>query len=173
VTRRRCPSGHGKSIEAQRPSPMPCGAARTLYHGASCARSFAATRPPPMAQWPTPSALVVPVLAARTDGGGIHVAPRRSGVSTKRISRWQERRSGGKNPGCCARAPPVSAPAQCRGRARDARQDACGSGRVTRMDHGVEGLGDTCAVGQALWTARPHAVSTSEGARVSGHRANR
>jgi len=106
LTLRRCPSGHGKSIEAQRPSPMPCGAARTLYHGASCARSFAATRPPPMAQWPTPSALVVPVLAARTDGGGSHAAPRRSGGSTKRISRWQERRSGGKNPGCCARAPP-------------------------------------------------------------------
>ena len=79
MTLRRCPSGHGKSIEAQRPSPMPCGAARTLYHGAPCARSFAATRPPPMAQWPTPSALVVPVLAARTDGGGIHAAPRRSG----------------------------------------------------------------------------------------------
>ncbi len=79
MTLRRCPSGHGKSIEAQRPSPMPCGAARTLYHGAPCARSFAATRPPPMAQWPTPSARVVPVLAARTDGGGIHAAPRRSG----------------------------------------------------------------------------------------------
>ncbi len=28
------------------------------------------------------------------------------GGSTKRISCWQERRSGGKNPGCCARAPP-------------------------------------------------------------------
>jgi hypothetical protein len=173
LTLRRCPSGHGKSLEAQRPSPLPCGAARTLYHGASCARSFAATRPPPMAQWHTSSALVVPVLAARTDGGGIHAATRRSGVSTKRISRWQERLSGGKTPGCCARAPPVSAPAQCRGRARDARQDACGSGRVTRMDHGVEGSGDTFAVGQALWTARPHEVSTSEGARVSGHRANR
>src|SRR5882672_8599995 len=56
-----------------------CGAAQTLYHGAPCARSFAATRPPPMAQWQTPSALVVPVLAARTDGGGIHAATRRSG----------------------------------------------------------------------------------------------
>ncbi len=78
-----------------------------------------------------------------------------------------------KTPAAVRVPPPVSAPAQCRGRARDARQDACGSGRVTRMDHGVEGLGDTCAVGQALWTARPHDVAKSEGARVSGHRAHR
>jgi len=173
VTRRRCPSGHGKSIEAQRPSPMPCGAARTLYHGASCARSFAATRPPPMAQWPTPSALVVPVLAVRTDGGGLHAAPRRSGGAQSVSLAGKSDAVVEKPPAAVRVPPPVSAPAQCRGRARDARQDACGSGRVTRMDHGVEGSGDTCAVGQALWTARPHDVSTSEGARGSGHRAHR
>ena len=90
----RCPSCSGKSIEAQRTYTMQCGAPRTLYHCAPCARSFSDTRPTPMAQVKTPMALVVQVLAALTAGGGIHTATRLYGVSNHSIYRWQERRSG-------------------------------------------------------------------------------
>jgi hypothetical protein len=44
--------------------PIQCGEPRTLYHCAPCARSFSETRQTPIAQFKTPIALVVQVLAA-------------------------------------------------------------------------------------------------------------
>ncbi len=94
LTLRRCPYGHGTSIEAQRTYTLQCGAPRTLYHCAPCVRSFSETRPTPIAQLKTPIALVVQVLAALTDGVGINAATRLYSVSKKSIYRWQERLSG-------------------------------------------------------------------------------
>ena len=99
----RCPYCHGKSIEAQRTYTIQCGEPRTLYHCAPCARSFSETCHTPIAQWQTPIALVVQVLAALTEGVGINAATRLYGVSKNSISRWQERLSGVKNPSCCLR----------------------------------------------------------------------
>ena len=65
-----------------------------MYPGAGCARAFAATSHPPLAHFKTPIALVVQVLAARTEGGGLHAATRLYGVSKNSIYRWQERLSG-------------------------------------------------------------------------------
>src|SRR5882672_9372286 len=70
LTLMRCPYCNGKSIEAQRTYTIQCGAPRTLYHCAPCARSFSETRHTPIAQLKTPIALVVQVLSALT---GIHV----------------------------------------------------------------------------------------------------
>jgi transposase-like protein len=72
LTFMRCPSCHGKSIEAQRTSTIHCGAPWTLYHCSSCAWSFSETRHTPIAQLKTPIALVVQVLAALTEGVGIN-----------------------------------------------------------------------------------------------------
>ena len=94
LTLRRCPYCHGTSIEAQRTSTIQCGAPWTLDHCAPCARSFSATRHTPIAQLKTPIALVVQVLAALTEGGGINAATRLYSVSKKSIYRWQERLSG-------------------------------------------------------------------------------
>ena len=91
---RRCPSCNGKSIEAQRTYTIQWGEPRTLSYCAPCARSFSATRHTPLAQLQTPIALVVQVLAALTEGGGIKAATRLYGVSKKSIYRWQERLSG-------------------------------------------------------------------------------
>ena len=44
--------------------------------------------------------------------------------------------------------------------------------RVARMDHGAEGSGDTFAVGQARWTARPPVVEESSTALVPGQPAH-
>ncbi len=98
----RCPYCHGKSIEAQRTYTMQCGAPRPLYHYAPCARSFSETRPTPIAQLNTPIALVVQVLAALTEGGGINAATRLYGVSKKRLYRWQARLSGLQKPSSCS-----------------------------------------------------------------------
>ena len=99
---RRCPSCNGKSIEAQRTYTMQWGEPRTLSYCAPCARSFSATRHTPIAQWQTPIALVVQVLAALTEGVGINAATRLYGVSKNSIYRWQERLSGLKKPSSCS-----------------------------------------------------------------------
>ena len=101
LTHMRCPYCHGKNVEAQRTYTLQCGAPRTLYHCTSCARTFSETRHPPLAQLQTPIALVVHVLAALTEGGGINAATRLYGVSKKSLSRWQERLSGVKKRCCC------------------------------------------------------------------------
>jgi hypothetical protein len=84
---------------------MPCGAPRTLDPGFPGARSFADTPHPPMAQWQTPMALVVPVLSALTEGGGSNAATRLYGVSKNSSYRGQERLSGLQNPYWGVRAP--------------------------------------------------------------------
>ena len=84
---------------------MPCGAPRTLDHGFPGARSFADTPHPPMAQWQTPMALVVPVLSALTEGGGSNAATRLYGVSKNSSYRGQERLSGLQKPYWGVRAP--------------------------------------------------------------------
>ena len=73
---RRCPYCNGKSIEAPRTYTIQCGEPRTLYQCAPCARSLSETRQTPIAQLKTPIALVVQVLAALTEGGGINAATR-------------------------------------------------------------------------------------------------
>jgi transposase len=50
-----------------------------------------------MADLQTPLSVVVQVLAALTEGGGINAATRLYRVSKHSIYRWQERRSGLKN----------------------------------------------------------------------------
>ena len=99
----RCPYCNGKSIEAQRTYTIQCGAPRTLYHCAPCARSFSETRHPAITQLKTPIALVVQVLAALTEGGGINAATRLYGVSKNSIYCWQERLSGLKKHCYCSR----------------------------------------------------------------------
>ena len=99
----RCPYCTGKSLEAQRTYTIQCGAPRTLYPCAPCARSFSETRQTPIAQLKTPITLVVQVLAALTEGVGIKAATRLYGVSKNSIYRWQERLSGLKKPCCCLR----------------------------------------------------------------------
>jgi transposase-like protein len=99
----RCPYCNGKSIEAQRTYTIQCGAPRTLYHCAPCARSFSETRHTPIAQLKTPIALVVQVLSALTEGVGINAATRLYSVSKNSIYRWQERLSGLKKRCCCLR----------------------------------------------------------------------
>ena len=102
LTAIRGPYCPGKSIEAQCTYTMQCGAPRLLYHGAPCARSFSETHHTPLAQLQTPLALVVQVLAARTEGVGSNAATRLYGVSKKSIYRWQERLSGLKTPSSCS-----------------------------------------------------------------------
>ena len=99
----RCPYCHGKTIEAQRTYTIQCGEPRTLYHCASCARTFSETRHTPIAHLKTPIALVVQVLAALTEGVGINAATRLYSVSKNSIYRWQERLSSVKKPCCCSR----------------------------------------------------------------------
>jgi len=80
-----------------------CCAPRTLYHCASCTRTFSETHRTPIAQLKTPIAIVVQVLAALTEGVGINAATRLYGISKHSIYRWQERLSGLKKPCCCLR----------------------------------------------------------------------
>ena len=105
LTLMRCPYCHGTSIEAQRTYTIQCGAPRTLYHWAPWVRSFSETRHTPIAPLKTPIALVVPVLAALTEGVGINAATRLYRVSKNSIYRWQERLSGLKNHCCCSPYP--------------------------------------------------------------------
>jgi transposase-like protein len=72
-----------------------------MYHCSSCKRAFSETRNTPIAQLKTPIAIVVPVLAALTEGLGINAATRLYGVSKNSIYRWQERLSGLKKRCCC------------------------------------------------------------------------
>ena len=111
LTHMRCPYCNGKNVEAQRTYTIQCGAPRTLYHCASCTRTFAETHPTPIAQLKTPIAIVVQVLAALTEGVGINAATRLYGISKNSIYRWQERLSGLKNPTVVCVNPPVSATA--------------------------------------------------------------
>jgi transposase-like protein len=111
LTHMRCPYCNGKNVEAQRTYTIQCGAPRTLYHCASCTRTFSETHHTPIAQLKTPIALVVQVLAALTEGVGINAATRLYGVSKNSIYRWQERLSGLKNPAVVCVNPPVSATA--------------------------------------------------------------
>jgi transposase-like protein len=134
LTHMRCPYCHGKHVEAQRTYPMQGGAPRPLDHCASCPRTFAETPHTPMAQLKTPSAIVVQVLAALTEGVGINAATRLYGRSKNSLYRWQERLSGLKTPAVVCVHPPVSATAHGRGCAVDASQAAWCSRRVTRMD---------------------------------------
>ncbi len=101
LTQRRCPYCHGKSLEVQRTYTIQCGAPRTLYHCAPCARSFSETCHTAIAQLKTPIAFVVQVLAALTEGVGINAATRLYSVSKNSIYRWQERLSGVKKRCCC------------------------------------------------------------------------
>src|SRR5207302_10573375 len=94
LTLMRCPYCHGTSIEAQRTYTIQCGAPRTLYHCAPCARAFSETRHTPIAQLKTPIALVVQVLAALTGAPGMNAQTRPCGVSNTRIFRWQLRSGG-------------------------------------------------------------------------------
>jgi transposase-like protein len=94
LTQRRCPYCDGKNVEQQRTYTIKSGTPRTMYHCASCPRTFSETRHTPLAQLKTPIALVVQVLAALTEGVGINAATRLYGVSTNSIYRWQERLSG-------------------------------------------------------------------------------
>jgi hypothetical protein len=169
---RRWPSCHGKSLEAQRPSTMPCGAPRPMSQGAPWARSLSATRPPPLAPLQTPLALVGQVLAARTDGGGLHAATRRYRGSQKRIERWPECLRGVNTPPPVRLDASVSAAAHCRRGAVPQRAEAGGPGRVPRMERGVAGAGAPFAVGQALGTASTQEGEKSPGALGAGHRAN-
>jgi len=66
LTHMRCPYCHGKNVEAQRTYTIQCGEPRTLYHCASCTRTFSETRHTPIAHLKTPLAIVVQVLAALT-----------------------------------------------------------------------------------------------------------
>ena len=97
LTQRRCPYCDGKNVEQQRTYTIKSGTPRTMYHCASCLRTFSETRHTPLAQLKTPIALVVQVLAALTEGVGINAATRLYGVSKNSIYRWQERLSGLKN----------------------------------------------------------------------------
>jgi len=54
-----------------------------------------------MAHWKTPISVIVQVLSALTEGGGIKAATRLSGVSKNSSYRWQERLSGVKNRSSC------------------------------------------------------------------------
>lgn len=65
-----------------------------MYHWSSCDRAFSETRDTPIAQLKTPISVIVHVLSARTEGGGINAATRLYGVSKNSIYRWQERLSG-------------------------------------------------------------------------------
>ena len=94
LTQRRCPYGDGQNIAEQRIYPIQCGAPRTLYHCVCCERAFSETSHTPLAHVKTHMALVVQVLAALTEGGGINAATRLDGVSTNSIDRWQERLRG-------------------------------------------------------------------------------
>ena len=101
----RCPYCDGKNVEEQNTYTIKCGAPRTMYHCSSCKRAFSETRNTPIAQLKTPIAIVVPVLAALTEGLGINAATRLYGVSKNSIYRWQERLSGLKNRCCCLLCP--------------------------------------------------------------------
>ena len=101
LTQRRGPYCTGKNIEQQRTYTIKSGTPRTMYHCSSCTRTFSETCPTPLAQWKTPIALVVQVLAALTEGVGINAATRLYGVSKNSIYRWQERLSGVKKHCCC------------------------------------------------------------------------
>ena len=50
----RCPYCHRKNVEAQRIYTIQCGAPRTLYHCAPCARTFSETRHTPLAHLKRP-----------------------------------------------------------------------------------------------------------------------
>jgi transposase-like protein len=65
-----------------------------MSHCSSCDRAFSETRHTPLAQLKTPIAVIVHVLAALTEGGGINAATRLYGVSKNSLYRWQERLSG-------------------------------------------------------------------------------
>ena len=71
-----------------------------MYHCSCFERAFSETSHTPLAHLKTPIALVVQVLAALTEGVGIHAATRLYGVSKNSIYRWQERLSGLKKR-CC------------------------------------------------------------------------
>ena len=77
---------------AQRTYTIQCGAPRTLYHCASCTRTFSETHHTPIAQFKTPIAIVVQVLAALTEGVGINAATRLYGISKNmslsRLNHW-------------------------------------------------------------------------------------
>jgi transposase-like protein len=73
-----------------------------MYHCSGCERAFSETRHTPLAHLKTPLALVVQVLTALTEGGGINAATRLYGVSKKSIYRWQERLSGLKKRSSCS-----------------------------------------------------------------------
>jgi transposase-like protein len=94
LTQRRCPYGAGKNVVEQRIYTIQCGAPRTIYHCAPCARAFSETSHTPRAHLKTPLALVVQGLAALTEGVGINAAMRLYGVSNNSLSRWPERLSG-------------------------------------------------------------------------------
>src|SRR2546427_2779027 len=89
---------------------------RTTDHVPLCrlCTCFCSNKPYPLAHFKTPIALVVQVLAARTEGGGLHAATRLYGVSKNSIYRWQERLSGLKNTAVVCLAASVFTTAHCR-----------------------------------------------------------
>ena len=90
----RCGDCGGKEVAIGRTSTLKQGEQRTIYYCSACDRSFSETRNTPLAYVKTPISVVVHVLAALTEGMGIHAAARLYGVSKNSIYRWQERLSG-------------------------------------------------------------------------------
>ena len=72
-----------------------------MYYGASCGCAFSETKQTPLAHLKTPISVIVQVLSALTEGGGINAATRLYGVSKNSLYRWQERLSGVKKPSSC------------------------------------------------------------------------
>ena len=97
----RCAHCGCKNIESYRTYTIRDGEQRTIYHCSSCDSGFSETRNTPIAQLNTPIAVIVQVLSALTEGGGINAATRLYGVSKNSIYRWQERLSGLKKPCSC------------------------------------------------------------------------
>lgn len=102
LTQIRCADCGGKHVDGYRTYTIKDGAHRTMYHCASCGGSFSETKQTPLAHLKTPIAVIVQVLSALTEGGGINAATRLSGVSKNSIYRWQERLSGLKKPSSCS-----------------------------------------------------------------------
>jgi transposase-like protein len=94
LTHMRCTDCGGKDVKAQRTDTIQHGEQRPIYACDACGGMFSSPSHTPMAHLTTPLSVIVQVLAALTDGGGINAATRLSGVSKKSIYRWPERLSG-------------------------------------------------------------------------------
>jgi transposase-like protein len=101
LTQIRCADCGGKNVEGYSTYTIKDGEQRTMDQCASCGCSFSETTQTPLAHLKTPIAVIVQVLSALTEGGGINAATRLYGVSKNSIYRWQERLSGVKKRSSC------------------------------------------------------------------------